>query len=189
MKRAITLTSVLGLLAMTACDAGGSGGPSNEPPPPDGQVPVALHEVVAGLSFPVYLTAPVGDPRLFILEKSGAIRVVKDGALLPTPFLDLSARVSGGAEQNFELGTKVNLDATRDLLEACRVVALAAAPFMPAAAQRAHGQLGLDYGYAANGADGPALAGQAAWGALGGGGQVGAQEILFPRVEIETATS
>jgi len=32
----------------------------------------------------------------------------------------LAALVSGGAEQNFELGTKVNLDATRDLLEACR---------------------------------------------------------------------
>jgi len=33
----------------------------------------------------------------------------------------LAALVSGGAEQNFELGTKVNLDATRDLLEACRL--------------------------------------------------------------------
>jgi methionyl-tRNA synthetase len=76
-----------------------------------------------------------------------------------------------------------------DLLEACRVVSLAAAPFMPTAAERAHRQLGLEYGYAANGADGPALAGQAAWGALGGGGHVGAQEILFPRVEIEAATS
>lgn len=32
-----------------------------------------------------------------------------------------AALVSGGAEQNFELGTKVNLDATRDLLEACRL--------------------------------------------------------------------
>jgi nucleoside-diphosphate-sugar epimerase len=32
----------------------------------------------------------------------------------------LASLVSGGAEQNFELGTKVNLDATRDLLEACR---------------------------------------------------------------------
>src|SRR6266516_3276061 len=28
----------------------------------------------------------------------------------------LASLVSGGAEQNFELGTKVNLDATRDLL-------------------------------------------------------------------------
>ena len=44
---------------------------------------------------------------------------------LATPEVDavfhLAALVSGGAEQNFELGTKVNLDATRDLLEACRL--------------------------------------------------------------------
>jgi nucleoside-diphosphate-sugar epimerase len=44
---------------------------------------------------------------------------------LITPDVDavfhLAALVSGGAEQNFELGTKVNLDATRDLLEACRL--------------------------------------------------------------------
>src|SRR4051812_43800861 len=33
----------------------------------------------------------------------------------------LASLVSGGAEANFELGTKVNLDATRDLLEACRL--------------------------------------------------------------------
>jgi nucleoside-diphosphate-sugar epimerase len=44
---------------------------------------------------------------------------------LITPELDtvfhLASLVSGGAEQNFELGMKVNLDATRDLLEACRL--------------------------------------------------------------------
>jgi D-erythronate 2-dehydrogenase len=44
---------------------------------------------------------------------------------LITPEIDavfhLASLVSGGAEQNFELGTKVNLDATRDLLEACRL--------------------------------------------------------------------
>ena len=44
---------------------------------------------------------------------------------LVTPEIDvvfhLASLVSGGAEQNFELGTKVNLDATRDLLEACRL--------------------------------------------------------------------
>src|SRR5690349_9759938 len=99
MNRAITRTSVIGLLTMAACDAAGSGGPSTEPPPPDGPVPVALQEVAAGLAFPVYLTAPPGDSRLFIVEKGGAIRIVKDGALLPAPFLDLSTRVSVGAEQ------------------------------------------------------------------------------------------
>jgi nucleoside-diphosphate-sugar epimerase len=44
---------------------------------------------------------------------------------LITPDIDavfhLASLVSGGAEQNFELGNKVNLDATRDLLEACRL--------------------------------------------------------------------
>src|SRR6476661_5570798 len=99
MKRAITLTSVLSLVAVSACDAGGPGGPSAEPPPPDGPVPVALQEVAVALSFPLYLTAPPADPRLFIVEKGGAIRIVKDGSLLPTPFLDLSARVSTGSEQ------------------------------------------------------------------------------------------
>src|SRR5688572_16913673 len=44
---------------------------------------------------------------------------------LVTPDVDavfhLASLVSGGAEENFELGTKVNLEATRDLLEACRL--------------------------------------------------------------------
>ncbi len=48
---------------------------------------------------PLYLTAPPGDPRLFIVEKTGAIRIVKDGLLLPGPFLDLSSAVSNGGEQ------------------------------------------------------------------------------------------
>jgi methionyl-tRNA synthetase len=74
-----------------------------------------------------------------------------------------------------------------DLLEACRVVALAAAPFMPGAAARVLGQLGLDYPYGPDGNGGPPLADLAAWGALGGGGRVGVQEILFPRVEIADA--
>ena len=98
MKRVITRTSVIGLLTMAACDAGGAGGPS-EPPPPNGQIPVALQQVASGLRFPLYLTAPPGDARLFIVEKGGAIRVVTNGALLPTPFLDLSGKISGGAEQ------------------------------------------------------------------------------------------
>lgn len=58
-----------------------------------------LQEVVTGLSVPLYLTAPAGDARLFIVEKTGGIRIVKDGALLPDPFLDLSAQVSSGSEQ------------------------------------------------------------------------------------------
>jgi glucose/arabinose dehydrogenase len=60
---------------------------------------VVLQEVTAGLAFPLDLAAPQGDPRLFIVEQGGAIRIVKDGALLATPFLDLSAQVSTGGER------------------------------------------------------------------------------------------
>jgi glucose/arabinose dehydrogenase len=59
-----------------------------------------LQEVAAGLSFPLYLTAPPGDlTRLFIVEKTGAIRIVKNGTLLATPFLDISGQISSVGEQ------------------------------------------------------------------------------------------
>jgi glucose/arabinose dehydrogenase len=54
--------------------------------------------VASGLAQPVWLTAPTGDARLFVLEISGRIRIVEDGALLPTPFLDLRSRIDSGGE-------------------------------------------------------------------------------------------
>ena len=40
---------------------------------------------------PVYLTSPPGDTsRLFVVEKTGRIRIVKNGSELATPFLDIS---------------------------------------------------------------------------------------------------
>jgi glucose/arabinose dehydrogenase len=38
-------------------------------------------------SEPVFATSPPGDPRVFIVERAGGIRIVKDGVLLPKPFL------------------------------------------------------------------------------------------------------
>jgi glucose/arabinose dehydrogenase len=58
-----------------------------------------LQLVAQGLSTPLYVTAPAGDPRLFVLEKPGRIRVVEGGVLLPTPFLDLTDRVSNNGER------------------------------------------------------------------------------------------
>jgi glucose/arabinose dehydrogenase len=48
---------------------------------------------------PVFLTAPSGDSRLFIVEQAGRIRIVKDGRVLPIPFLNISDRVRSGGEQ------------------------------------------------------------------------------------------
>jgi len=48
----------------------------------------------------VDLQAPPGDTtRLFIVEKTGTIRIFRNGALLPGAFLDLSTQVSHGSEQ------------------------------------------------------------------------------------------
>lgn len=38
-------------------------------------------------SSPIYATAPRDDPRLFVVERSGTVRVVKGGVVQPTPFL------------------------------------------------------------------------------------------------------
>jgi methionyl-tRNA synthetase len=72
-----------------------------------------------------------------------------------------------------------------DLLEACRVIAFAAAPFMPGAAARAATQLGVDYAYAGDGNGGPPLERLVRWGALTPGGSIGVAEPLFPRLELD----
>lgn len=74
-------------------------------------------------------------------------------------------------------------DVLGDLLEACRLLGLAVAPFMPGAAPRVMAQLGVEYPYDAGGKGGPPLAELATWGAARDGGRIGQPEILFPRLE------
>jgi cysteine-rich repeat protein len=50
--------------------------------------------VTDGLALPLFVTAPRLDPRrIFVVEQEGRIRIVKDGTLLGTPFLDIHERV------------------------------------------------------------------------------------------------
>ena len=75
-----------------------------------------------------------------------------------------------------------------DLIEACRLVGLAAAPFLPNTAPRVLAQLGYAYPYAADGNGGPALADELAWGAhRAEEGRVATAEPLFPRLDAEVA--
>ena len=63
-------------------------------------VPMALSPIATGLSSPVALAAPAdGSGRLFIAEQAGVIRILKNGDVLPTPFLDISPLVSSGGER------------------------------------------------------------------------------------------
>jgi len=57
-----------------------------------------LVEVARGFSNPVAI-AHAGDDRLFVVEQRGTVRVVRDGQVLPEPFLDITDRVRSGGER------------------------------------------------------------------------------------------
>jgi glucose/arabinose dehydrogenase len=66
-----------------------TGNACRDTPPPA----LALTPIVdAGELFaPMMLAAPPGDPsRLFVITRGGTVRIIKDGSLLPDPFLDLT---------------------------------------------------------------------------------------------------
>lgn len=86
-------------LGATGCRA-----QSQAPPPaaPERFAPasgIRLERVVDGLDHPLHLTAPAGDPRLFVVEQGGTIRIVRGGNLVARPFLDLSSRLRSGGER------------------------------------------------------------------------------------------
>ncbi|MBF6987863.1 MULTISPECIES: PQQ-dependent sugar dehydrogenase [Cupriavidus] len=62
-------------------------------------VRLSLTQVAGGLAEPIYLTAPAGDARLFIVERAGRIRVVRNGTLLGTPFLNIDALTTTDGER------------------------------------------------------------------------------------------
>ncbi|MCF0074453.1 PQQ-dependent sugar dehydrogenase [Dyadobacter sp. CY261] len=57
------------------------------------QPKLAIETVVSGFTRPVKVTH-ANDSRLFVAEIGGKIRVVKNGAILPTPFLDIAAKIN-----------------------------------------------------------------------------------------------
>ncbi|HZX26829.1 MAG TPA: PQQ-dependent sugar dehydrogenase [Telluria sp.] len=93
------------VLAVASCGGGSSSMSADYSPlptpastPAPGPVALAATVVASGLSSPVFLTAPKGDTRQFIVERGGKIRVLSGGKLLATPFLDLSSKIAQGGE-------------------------------------------------------------------------------------------
>lgn len=47
-------------------------------------------------SSPIHAASPPGDPRLFLVERAGTVRLIKGGVLQPTPFLTVPNVNTGG---------------------------------------------------------------------------------------------
>lgn len=61
----------------------------------------AVRTVQIGGTFssPIFAAAPVGDARLFVVERAGVIRIIDaNGSVLPTPFLDITSKVGTSGE-------------------------------------------------------------------------------------------
>lgn len=92
----VSLPSAGLVSARTTHEADGTGAPPAAPAPGS----IRLTRVVGGLDKPVFVTsARDGSGRLFIVEKSGRIRILDGGTLRSTPLLNLSGSVSKGSEQ------------------------------------------------------------------------------------------
>jgi len=61
---------------------------------------LTVQPFISGLSGPLeVVNAKDGSGRLYVLEQVGRVRVVRNGHLLPTPFLDLSGSILAGGEE------------------------------------------------------------------------------------------
>jgi glucose/arabinose dehydrogenase len=73
------------------------------PDGPQGHVTaISATRVATGLTQPLFAVAPPGDTaRLFILEKTGLIRILDltTGQILPSPFLELTTQINTNGEQ------------------------------------------------------------------------------------------
>jgi methionyl-tRNA synthetase len=77
-----------------------------------------------------------------------------------------------------------------DLVEACRLLALASAPYLPTAAPLVLEQLGCAYPYGRDGNGGPPLLDELRWGAhASDAGTLTEAKPLFPRLDVDSGAS
>jgi glucose/arabinose dehydrogenase len=95
-----TIGALGGLLIVFSLSACGSGNGSATAPPSFPPA-ISLTRVAGGFAQPVTIThAGDGSGRLFVVEQGGRIRIIRNGAVAPTPFLDISNLVTpAGGEQ------------------------------------------------------------------------------------------
>jgi glucose/arabinose dehydrogenase len=88
------------LLALLVASCGGGGGGQSSAPPVPPASSISLTPFVSGLSQPVAIThAGDGSGRLFVVEQGGTVKIVRNAAVVPQPFLNITGRVRAGGEQ------------------------------------------------------------------------------------------
>jgi glucose/arabinose dehydrogenase len=92
------LCSSLAMFAVSGCNDSTAPDDGGNPLPPG--LTLRMDPFISsGLSGPVFLTQPLNDGRIFVVEQPGRIRVIRNGVLQTTPFLDISSRVLSGGER------------------------------------------------------------------------------------------
>jgi glucose/arabinose dehydrogenase len=77
-------------------------------------VTLELEQVAGNIGQPVDIAVPGdGSGRVFVVEQSGRIRIVRDGSLVETPFLDIVDRIASGGERGL-LGLAFHPDFPED---------------------------------------------------------------------------
>lgn len=95
--RLLFVAALLPLVALVPQDAGAAA--------------IRLVTVETGFDQPIFVTgAGAGSTRLFVVEKPGRIRVVKNGKALATPFLDIADIVNDAANERGLLGLAFHPD-------------------------------------------------------------------------------
>ncbi|HWC19986.1 MAG TPA: PQQ-dependent sugar dehydrogenase [Terriglobales bacterium] len=99
----ISVLPRIALLAFAVCcliNCGGGSNAGNTPTPTPSSPPqLALDLVASGFTSPLDLEQPDdGSGRLFVVEQGGKIKILQNGSILTTPFLDLSSKITTGGE-------------------------------------------------------------------------------------------
>jgi glucose/arabinose dehydrogenase len=99
--RPSAVAALVGVVWLIAGCGGGSdseegGGTVADQPSPGGEVRL---EKVGDFDQPVYVTQPPGGSDLYVVEREGSVRIVRDGEVVSTPALDIRDGVSADGEQ------------------------------------------------------------------------------------------
>src|SRR6185503_635720 len=105
MTGALAAASAAALLALAAagCGGGGSDDATSTEAPATSTQPKAAGgiglEKIGDFDSPLYVTQPPGSNDLYVVEREGRVKIVRDGKTLGEPFINISNQVSTEVEQ------------------------------------------------------------------------------------------